>query len=60
MGRTAPVHGCTKPNAGLASGGMVCEDPPGLREGPAGKLYLAYLRDPGGTKLCGLYRVPRG
>jgi catechol 2,3-dioxygenase-like lactoylglutathione lyase family enzyme len=45
---------------GLANGGTTCEDPPGLREGPAGKLYLAYLRDPDGNKLCGLYRVPRG
>ena len=26
--------------------------PPGWREGPGGKLYLAYLRDPDGNKLC--------
>jgi catechol 2,3-dioxygenase-like lactoylglutathione lyase family enzyme len=45
--------------AGLASGGTTCEDPPGVREGPSGKLYLAYLRDPDGHKLCGLYRLPR-
>jgi catechol 2,3-dioxygenase-like lactoylglutathione lyase family enzyme len=45
--------------AGLASGGTACEDPPGVREGPSGKLYLAYLRDPDGNKLCGLYRLPR-
>ena len=45
--------------AGLALGGTNCEDPPGLREGPAGKLYLAYLRDPDGNKLCGLFRLPR-
>ncbi|MBW8814376.1 MAG: VOC family protein [Caulobacterales bacterium] len=44
--------------AGLASGGTACEDPPGVREGPTGKLYLAYLRDPDGNKLCGLYRMP--
>ena len=46
--------------AGLANGGTTCEDPPGVREGANGKLYLAYLRDPDGNKLCGLYRMPRG
>jgi len=44
--------------AGVANGGTTCEDPPGYREGPAGKLYLAYLRDPTGNKICALYRVP--
>jgi catechol 2,3-dioxygenase-like lactoylglutathione lyase family enzyme len=42
--------------AGLAHGGTACEDPPGWREGPAGKLYLAYLRDPDGNKICALHR----
>jgi len=42
--------------AGVASGGTTCEDPPGVREGGM-KLYLAYLRDPDGNKLCGLYRM---
>lgn len=42
--------------AGVAHGGTTCEDPPGYREGGFGKLYLAYLRDPAGNKLCGLYR----
>jgi catechol 2,3-dioxygenase-like lactoylglutathione lyase family enzyme len=45
--------------AGVANGGTTCEDPPGYREGPAGKLYLAYLRDPSGNKICALYRVPK-
>jgi catechol 2,3-dioxygenase-like lactoylglutathione lyase family enzyme len=45
--------------AGLASGGATCEDPPGVRSGPAGSLYLAYLRDPDGNKICGLYRMPK-
>jgi catechol 2,3-dioxygenase-like lactoylglutathione lyase family enzyme len=45
--------------AGLEHGGTTCEDPPGYREGPAGKLYLAYLRDPSGNKICALYRVPK-
>ncbi|WBQ17953.1 VOC family protein [Sphingobium yanoikuyae] len=43
--------------AGVAAGGTACEDPPGVREGGFGKLYLAYLRDPAGNKLCGLHRI---
>ena len=43
--------------AGLAAGGETCEDPPGVREGGNGKMYLAYLRDPDGNKLCGLHRM---
>jgi catechol 2,3-dioxygenase-like lactoylglutathione lyase family enzyme len=43
--------------AGLAAGGATCEDPPGIREGRAGKLYLAYLRDPDGHKLCAVHRM---
>lgn len=43
--------------AGLAAGGTTCEDPPGVRDGALGKLYLAYLRDPAGNKLCGLHRM---
>jgi len=43
--------------AGLAHGGTTCEEPPGVREGQMGKLYLAYLRDPDGNKLCALHRV---
>lgn len=45
--------------AGVAHGGSTCEDPPGVRSGPAGQLYLAYLRDPDGNKLCGVYRLPK-
>ncbi|MEH6591824.1 MAG: VOC family protein [Halioglobus sp.] len=43
--------------AGLANGGTTCEEPPGVREGATGKLYLAYLRDPSGNKICALHRV---
>ncbi len=43
--------------AGIANGGTTCEDPPGLREGPKGNLYLAYLRDPAGNKICALKRL---
>jgi catechol 2,3-dioxygenase-like lactoylglutathione lyase family enzyme len=45
--------------AGIANGGTTCEDPPGWRDGSVGKLYLAYLRDPDGHKLCALYRQPK-
>ena len=40
--------------AGVAAGGKAVEDPPG----PRGALYLAYLRDPDGNKLCALHRLP--
>ena len=43
--------------AGLAAGGTACEDPPGVREGSAGKLYLAYLHDLDGHKICALHRL---
>ncbi len=41
----------------VAHGGVSIEQPPGLRDGGAlGSLYLAYVRDPDGNKLCALYR----
>jgi catechol 2,3-dioxygenase-like lactoylglutathione lyase family enzyme len=43
-------------DAGVASGGKSIEDPPGWRESRAAKLYLAYLRDPFGNKICALHR----
>lgn len=43
--------------AGLENGGTDCEDAPGIREGGAVKMYLAYLRDPSGNKICALHRV---
>jgi catechol 2,3-dioxygenase-like lactoylglutathione lyase family enzyme len=43
--------------AGVANGGTACEDPPGIREGSVGKMYLAYLRDPDGNKICALQRM---
>ena len=45
--------------AGVANGGTTCEDPPGWRDGAVGKLYLAYLRDPDGNKICALHRPPK-
>lgn len=44
--------------AGVAAGGTPIEDPPGVREASFGKLYLAYLRDPDGNKLCAMHRSP--
>ena len=43
--------------AGLEAGGTAIEDPPGVRSGAMGDLYLAYLRDPDGNKLCALHRM---
>lgn len=43
--------------AGVANGGTPIEEDPGVREGAGMKLYLAYLRDPDGNKLCGLHRL---
>ena len=43
--------------AGLEHGGSECEDPPGLRTNAFGDLYVAYLRDPSGNKVCAMYRA---
>ncbi|MGH6955399.1 MAG: VOC family protein [Caulobacteraceae bacterium] len=43
--------------AGLANGGVSIEDPPGVRDNGVGKMYLAYLRDPDGNKICALHRM---
>ena len=40
--------------AGLEAGGTAIEDPPGWREGNGMRLYLAYLRDPAGNKICAM------
>src|SRR3989449_797088 len=44
--------------AGVSNGGTAIEDPPGVRQGGSGAMYLAYLRDPDGNKLCALHRMP--
>lgn len=44
---------------GIAAGGAAIEDPPGVRSNAFGSLYLAYLRDPDGNKLCALHRPPQ-
>ena len=38
-------------------GGTAIEDPPGVRQ--LANLYLAYLRDPDGNKLCASYLMPK-
>ncbi len=43
-------------DAAVANGGTSIEQPPGLRENKLGALYLAYVRDPDGNKLCALHR----
>ena len=43
--------------AGVAAGGTSIEDPPGPRSMAFGNLYLAYLRDPDGNKLCAVHRM---
>jgi catechol 2,3-dioxygenase-like lactoylglutathione lyase family enzyme len=40
----------------VAHGGTSIEEPPGLRGDNPGALYLAYVRDPDGNKLCALHR----
>ena len=43
--------------AGVENGGTAIEDAPGVRSGNGMNLYLAYLRDPDGNKLCALKRM---
>ena len=52
-----PEHASASHQAGVDNGGEAIEDAPGIREGNGMKMYLAYLRDPDGNKLCALHRV---
>ena len=54
---TSPEQADAWHATGIANGATTCEDPPGVREIPVGKFYLAYLRDPDGNKLCALHRM---
>ena len=40
----------------VAHGGTSIEQPPGVRESALGPMFLAYVRDPDGNKLCALHR----
>lgn len=55
----SPEQGAAFHAAGLANGGTTCEEPPGFRDGDMGRLYLAYLRDPDGNKICAVHRPPK-
>ena len=45
-------------DAAVAHGGTSIEEPPGVRESARlGSLFLAYVRDPDGNKLCALHRL---
>ena len=55
---TSPEQANAWHKAGVANGGTAIEDPPGVRPSGFGELYLAYLRDPDGNKLCALHRMP--
>lgn len=46
--------------AGVAHGGTAIEDAPGLRVSGTRQLYLAYLRDPYGNKICATHIVSAG
>jgi catechol 2,3-dioxygenase-like lactoylglutathione lyase family enzyme len=53
---TSPEQAKAFHDAGVANGGKSIEDPPGWREGAAGRIYLAYLRDPAGNKIVAVHR----
>lgn len=55
---TGPEQADAWHQAGVDHGGTAIEDAPGVRTGTMGSLYLAYLRDPDGNKLCALHRMP--
>ena len=57
FGMESPEQANAWHEAGVANGGQAIEDPPGVRSGGMGDLYLAYLRDPDGNKLCALKRM---
>ena len=45
--------------AGLAHGGTAVEDPPGIRGNDSVQMYLAYLLDPAGNKICALHMMSK-
>jgi catechol 2,3-dioxygenase-like lactoylglutathione lyase family enzyme len=54
---TGPEQAHAWHKAGVENGGTAIEEPPGVRPSAVGELYLAYLRDPDGNKLCALHRI---
>jgi len=57
FGMASPEQADAWHKAGAAAGGKEIEDPPGVRSSPMGDMYLAYLRDPDGNKLCALHMM---
>ncbi len=43
---------------GIENGGAAIEEPPGVRSTGMRRLYLAYLRDPDGNKICTTHFLP--
>lgn len=43
----------------VAHGGSSIENPPGWREGALGRMFLAYVRDLDGHKLCAIHRAKK-
>ncbi|WP_110666498.1 VOC family protein [Salinicola halophilus] len=41
----------------VANGGTTAEDAPGVRHAAMGEMFLAYVRDPDGHKLCAIHRI---
>jgi catechol 2,3-dioxygenase-like lactoylglutathione lyase family enzyme len=58
LAMTSPEQADAWHAAGIEAGGNAIENPPGVRElAGVGSLYLAYLRDPDGNKLCALHAI---
>lgn len=55
---TGPEQAHAWHEAGIAAGGTPIEEDPGIRSGAGVNLYLAYLRDPDGNKICAMHRLP--
>ncbi len=53
----SPEMGKAWHKAGIDNGGTSIEDPPGPRQAGAAQVFLAYMRDPDGNKLCGVCRM---
>ena len=52
-----PEQGDVWHKAGLDRGGISIEEAPGIRDYGSIKMYLAYLRDPTGNKLCAICKI---
>ncbi len=53
---SSPEQVQTFHDTAVAQGGTSIEKPPGPRSSGTGSLYLAYVRDPDGNKLCAIHR----